>query len=69
MLNYYHVKNGKAVVFDCRNHDHAEDEKGVLVYADDPETALIIAQKHVKGEIQPEYVTCGSCSKPHPVLR
>lgn len=69
MLNYYHVKNGKAVVFDCRHHDHTEDEEGVLVYADDPEAALIIARKHAKGKTQPEYVTCGSCRKPHPVLR
>ncbi|GEM_PF-918270 len=69
MLNYYHVKDGKANVFDCRNHDHTEDEEGVLVYADDPEAALIIARKHARGEIQPAYVTCGSCSKPHPVLR
>lgn len=69
MLNYYLVKNGNAVIFDCRDHDHAEDENGVLVYTDTPDEALIVAQKYAKGKIKPEYITCGSCSKPHPVLR
>ncbi len=52
MLIYYLVKNGKAVPFDCRKHNHSEDEKSILVYADDPESAVNLTIKYSKGEIR-----------------
>ncbi len=69
MLNYYTIKNGKAAPFDCRKHSHSDDEKSVLVYADSPESAVDLAIKYGKGEIQPDYITCKWCNKSHLAVR
>lgn len=69
MLNYYLVKNGRAMPFDCRKHVHSEDEKSLLVYADGPEAAIGLAARYEKGEVQPAYITCNWCDKSHLAVR
>ena len=65
MLNYYLVRMGKAVHFDCRKHNHSEDEKSIFVYADDPESAVNLAIKYPEGEIRNSFeqapLTASAC--------